>query len=175
MRTARIVGAVVLGLGVLAVAAVAADNPGPGRVVKVLSWAAAEGKPTFEPGKAVGAYIWHEGDQVQLVLTAEKDKEVELTGSIILRAGTIEDLTRLNGEPGDTVKQTNASRLSFKLTVRGGSDGFKFKVKDEDGKAGRHIIAFEVKQAGEPVKVCYGAKATEVASQPVVFDRLAGN
>lgn len=161
----KIAAAAALGV-MIAGGAQAQKGPGKGKHNKhAIAWSQAEGKPSFQPGRSVGFYVWHEGNTVYVVTTSESDKGVRFGGKIIAQDGSIADVRGMKDEKVDKIKQPKPNEVAFHFVTHEGTDGVKFTLN------GGQRLRLALQQEGHKTEhIFYGARAIEAERDPVVFD-----
>ena len=128
-------------------------------------WSAAAGKPAFQAGRSDGYYIWHDGTTVTVATTSEEKAEKKFKMEITLQGGTIGNVQGGKLEKNDAFHQPQPNMLILKFHTAEGMDQISFVVQ------GGSSLMFRAIEEGKKTRhVFYGAKSTQAARDPLVFD-----
>ncbi len=132
---------------------------------QTIPWSITAGRPSVNFDRAVGIYIWHDGNTVHIVSSDNKRNGQVSHGSITLRGkGRIFDVDRRFLEGEDHVGRTG-DVIRFKMDTHTGNDGFTFKI---DG--GKHLVV-DIDQRGRNDRNVYLGSAQVAANRGIlVFD-----
>lgn len=130
-----------------------------------LPWSLAQGRPRIDFGRAVGIYIWHEGNVVHIVSSDNKPNGQVVNGTIRLRGkGMINAIGRQHDEKEDRTRM-KPNAIRFRLDTHTGSDGLTFGIQ------GGQALAVDFDQPGRMDRNVYiGAGQRVVNGGILVFD-----
>ena len=108
------------------------------------------GQPTFDPGDAGAAYIWHDGSGWHLRTTDVVNSPHHYTGTITVSPdAAVTYLQTVKTDPGDSVWLTNGRVIHYDLTTYSGVDGIDFGVSSCAGSKAHEALEFDLAYNGQ--------------------------
>jgi hypothetical protein len=166
---------IIIGLAIVATVGVSAQRTpiiqrgaqkAPRESRERMPWSEAAGRPQINFGRAVGIYIWHDGNRVHILSADDKKNGQVIRGGITLRGpgARVFDVDKVKDEGGDHVTK-NGDHIRFRLDTFTGEDGFKFSIQ------GGHFLVFDIDQKGLGDRNVYVGASQIVANKGIVaFD-----
>jgi hypothetical protein len=127
-----------------------------------IPWSVAAGRPNINFNRAVGIYVWHDGNRVHILSADQSRGGQAIHGKIHLRGvGSIYDVDRQHLEGKDKVGR-KGDTIGFRLDTYNATDGFTFSIK------GGEALAIDIDQRGRSDRNVYLGRSQVAANAGVV-------